>query len=132
MKVQDLFLKLPTENPYDTLKAELIKFAKAFGGIKLGDRKMTQVLHCMQHCLGEKLGTSIATDANSFCELVLQRLLPNVQTVVASMDDAMDLNKLGDMADKVVEVAMTAVFAVMDMKLYMTHPKTSNSGHMPG
>ena len=112
MEVRDLILKPPTDNPYDTLKAELIKRTAAseqrklqqlLGGEELGDRKPTQLLRRMQQLLGDKLGTS--AEANSFLrELFLQRLPPNVRMVLASTDDTMDLSKLADMADKVMEV----------------------------
>ena len=81
MEVRDLLLKPPTENPYDTLKAQLIKRTAAseqcklhqlISGEELGDRKPTQLLRRMQLLLGDKLGAG--TDANSFLqELFLQR-----------------------------------------------------------
>ena len=65
----------------------------------------------MQQLLGDELGT--ADDANSFLrELFLQRLPANVRMVLASADDSMDLRKLADMADKVMEVATPTVAAV--------------------
>lgn len=65
----------------------------------------------MQQLLGDKLGTP--ADANSFLhEVFLQRLPPNVRMVLASVDAAMDLNKLADMADKVMEIATPTVSAV--------------------
>jgi hypothetical protein len=65
----------------------------------------------MQQLLGDKLGTS--ADANSFLrELFLQRLPSNVRVVLASADSSMDLDKLADMADKVMEVATPTVAAV--------------------
>lgn len=53
MEVRDLFLKPPAENPYNTLKAELIKRTAALeqcklqhftSGEELSDRKPTQLL----------------------------------------------------------------------------------------
>ena len=124
MEVRDLLLKPPTESPYDTLKAELIKRTAAseqrklqqlISGEELGDHKPTQLLRRMQQLLGDKLGAS--ADANSFLrELFLQRLPPNVRMVLASTDASMDLNKLADMADKVMEVATPTVSAITDTR----------------
>ena len=124
MEVRDLLLKPPTDNPYDILKAQLIKRTAAseqrklqqlISGEELGDRKPTQLLRRMQQLLGDKLGTS--ADANSFLrELFLQRLPANVRMVLASADSSMDLDKLADMADKVMEVAAPTVAAVSDTR----------------
>ena len=128
MEVKDLLLKPPTENPYEKPKTKLIKrtaaseqhkLQKLISGEELGYRKPTQLLRQMQQLLGDKLGTS--ADANSFLkELILQRLPPNVRMVLASTDASMDLKKLADMADKVMEVATPTVAAISD-----THPDTS-------
>ena len=65
----------------------------------------------MQQLLGDKFGTS--ADSNSFLrELFLQRLPPNVRMVLASANTTMDLNKLADMADKVIEVSTTTVASI--------------------
>lgn len=124
IEVRDLLLKPPAENPYNTLKAELIKRTAAseqrklqqlISGEELGDRKPTQLLRRMQQLLGDKLGTS--ADANTFLrELFLQRLPPNVRMVLASTDTSMSLNKLADMADKVMEVATPTVSAITDTR----------------
>ena len=122
MEVRDLPLKPPADNPYSTLKAELIKHTAAseqrklqqlISGEKLGNHKPTQLLRRMQQLLGDKLSTS--ADANTFLrELFLQRLPPNVRMVFASTDASMDLNKLADMADKVMEVATPTVSSSTD------------------
>ena len=62
-EVHDLLLKPPSKNQYDKLKKELVKRTTASEQRKLqqlisSDRKPTQVLHCMQQLLGEKLGSS--------------------------------------------------------------------------
>ena len=51
-----------------------------------------------------------ATSDSSF--LFLQRLPANVRMVLASADVSMDLGKLADMADKVMEVAVPTVAAI--------------------
>lgn len=112
-EVRDLLLRPPTDNPYNTLKAELIKRTAAsaqrklqqlISGEELGDRKPTQLLRRMQQLLGDHLGAD--ADTNAFLkELFLQRLPANVRMVIASADVTTDLSKLADMADKVLEVA---------------------------
>lgn len=116
MEVRDLLLKPPAENPYQKLKNQLIKRTAAseqrklqqlISGEELGDRKPTQLLRRMEQLLGDKLG---APESNSFLrELFLQRLPANVRMVLASADASMELDKLADMADKVMEVATPTV-----------------------
>ena len=65
----------------------------------------------MQQLLGDRLSTS-ADAASFFRELFLQRLPANVRMVLASTDSTMDINKLADMADKVIEVSAPSVSAI--------------------
>ena len=121
-EIRDLLIRPPTDNPYNTLKAELVKRTAAseqkklqqlISGEELGDRKPTQLLRRMQQLLGDHLGAT--AENNAFLkELFLQRLPANVRIVLASADDATDLQKLADMADKIVEVATPTVAAVTD------------------
>lgn len=123
-EVRDLLLKPPEEFPYDTLRAALIrrtavseqhKLQQLISGEELGDRKPTQLLRRMQQLLGDRLGSSV--DATSFLrELFLQRLPVNVRMVLASADASMDLNKLADMADKVMDVSSLAIAAISDSR----------------
>ena len=123
-EVRDLLLKPPAERPYDVLKTELIKRTAAseqrklqqlISGEELGDRKPTQLLRRMQQLLGDNLGTS--ADSTAFLrELFLQRLPANVRMVLASADPEMDLNRLADMADKVMDVATPSISAVSDTR----------------
>ena len=120
MEVRDLLLTPPTDHPYDTLRTQLIKRTAAseqrklqqlISAEELGDRKPTQLLRRMQQLLGDKLGSS--TDSTSFLrELFLQRLPANVRMVLASADSATPLEKLAEMADKVMEVATPVVAAI--------------------
>ena len=121
-EIRDLLIRPPTDNPYNTLKAELVKRTAAseqkklqqlISGEELGDRKPTQLLRRMQQLLGDHLGAT--AENNAFLkELFLQRLPANVRIVLASADDATDLQKLADMADKIVEVATATVAAITD------------------
>lgn len=132
VEVRDLLLTPPADNPYDTLKAQLIKRTTAseqrklqqlISGEELGDRKPTQLLRRMQQLLGDKLGTA---DPHTFLrELFLQRLPANVRMVLASADVAMDMDKLADLADKVMEVATPTVAAISDTR---TDPPPVTSG----
>ena len=118
-EVRDLLIRPPEEQPYDTLKAELIKRTAAseqrklqqlLGGEELGDRKPTQLLRRMQQLLGDHL----PTPDNAFLkELFLQRLPANVRMVLASADASTDLNKLAAMADKIIEVATPPTIAAI-------------------
>ena len=82
-----------------------------------------QLLRRMQQLLGDKLGTS--ANSNSFLrELFPQRLPPNAIMVLASADTTMDLNKLVDMADKVIEVSTTRVASI---RVPESQQQTSNS-----
>jgi hypothetical protein len=123
MEVRDLLLTPPTEQPYTTLKTQLIrrtaaseqrKLQQLISGEELGDRKPTQLLRRMQQLLGDKLGP---TGDNSFLrELFLQRLPANVRMVLASTDTATSLDKLADLADKVMEVATPTIAAIQDAR----------------
>ena len=58
-EVRDLILNPPRDNPYATLKEELIKRTAAseqqlFNAEELGDRKPSQLLRHMQQLLGDK------------------------------------------------------------------------------
>lgn len=106
-EVQDLILKPPTANAYDTLKATLVQQSNVASSSSSaqknlhGDRKPTQLLRRIQKLLGDKIA---ATDSSFLRELFLLRLSQNVRMVLASSDTT-DLNKLAVLADKIAEVA---------------------------
>ena len=120
-EVRDLLLKLPADQPYDTVRTQLIKwtampeqwkFQQLISGEELGDRKPTRLLRCMRQLLKSKLGS---VDANSFlCLLFLQSLPTSMQMVLAPADVSMELEQLADMADKVMEIDTPMVLAVSD------------------
>ena len=115
--VRDLILRPPAERPYDTLREQLTKrtaaseqrkFQQLFTTEELGDRKPTQLLCRMQQLLGDRPGI---TDGAFLRELFLQRLPSNVRMVLASTPDA-SLEKVAELADKIMEVATPSVSAV--------------------
>lgn len=117
-EVRDLLLKPPEERPYDQLKEQLTKRTTAseqrklqllFSGEELGDRKPTQFLRRIQQLLGDRPGL---TDTSFLQELFLQRLPNNVRMVLASTPDTTSLEKLAEMADKVMEVAAPAIAGI--------------------
>lgn len=114
-EVRDLLLKPPTDDPYTVLKEQLVRRTAAseqrrlqqlFTTEELGDRKPTQLLRRMQQLLGDRPGV---TDGSFLQELFLQRLPHNVRMVLASTPDSTSLDKLADMADKIMEVATPSV-----------------------
>lgn len=116
-EVRDLILKPPAERPYDILREQLTKRTAAseqrklqqlFTTEELGDRKPTQLLRRMQQLLGDRPGI---TDGAFLRELFLQRLPSNVRMVLASTPDV-SLEKVAELADKVMEVATPSVSAV--------------------
>ena len=112
-EVRDLVLNPPGDEPYDKLKKALTdrtaaseqrRLQQLFSTEDLGDKKPTQLLRRMQQLLGDK-----AIDKAFMRELFLQRLPSNIRMVLASAhDETTDLEKLAQLADKVVEVATPA------------------------
>lgn len=116
-EVRDLILKPPETEPYDALKAALIRRTAAseqrrlqqlFNAEELGDRKPTQLLRRMQQLLGERAGV----DGAFLKELFLQRLPTNVRMVLASTSATTSLEELAELADKVAEVATPTIASV--------------------
>ena len=122
-EVRDLILKPPTDHPYDTLREQLTrrtaeseqrKLQQLFTTEELGDRKPTQLLRRMQQLLGDRPGIG---EGSFLRELFLQCLPGNVRMVLASTPDTTPLEKLAELADKIVEVATSVVTAVATTSL---------------
>jgi len=116
-EVRDLLINPPNDDPYDALKAQLIKRTAAtdqqklqqlLSGEELGDRRPTQLLRRMQQLVGNTPGLA---DGVLLRELFLQRLPANVRMVLASASSSTSLQDLAQMADKIVEVAVPSVSA---------------------
>ncbi|CAN7978078.1 unnamed protein product [Ixodes persulcatus] len=112
--IRDIILEPPTTNPYDTLKAELIKRTSAsehrglqqlLTSEELGDRTPSQLLRRLQQLLGERAATF---DPALLRELFLQRLPNNVRMVLTSAS-GLALVQLAQLADTVMEVAAPQV-----------------------
>ena len=110
-EVRDLLIRPPTDDPYQTLKTQLTnrttaseqrKLQLLFTSEELGDKKPTQLLRRMQQLLGDRPAMA---DESFLRELFLQRLPSNVRMVLASTPDSTGLDKLAELADKVIEVA---------------------------
>ena len=116
-EIQDLLLDPPDEEPYEKLKYQLIariadserqKLRQLLTAEELGDRKPSQLLRKMQLLLGEK---ARMIDSSLLRELFLQRLPANVQMILASAE-SMTLDKLAEMADRIVDVATPTISSV--------------------
>lgn len=121
-EVRDLILSPPRDDPYDELKAQLIRRTAAseqrrlqqlLHAEELGDRKPSQLLRRLQQLLGDgphKFDTSV------FRELFLQRLPANVCMVLASSGDSISLDQLAQLADRIMDVAIPTVASVASPK----------------
>ncbi|XP_071477952.1 uncharacterized protein [Diadema antillarum] len=108
VEVRDLIINPPVEKPYATLKAELIKRTTAseqrrvqllLSDEELGDKKPSQLLRRMRQLLGER-----HLEEGIFKELFLQRLPPNVRVVLAASVDAVSVDALSNLADRIMDV----------------------------
>ncbi|KAJ8017999.1 hypothetical protein HOLleu_44254 [Holothuria leucospilota] len=107
-EVRDLLITPPEENPYDKIKTQLIertstseqkRLHQLLISEELGDRKPSQLLRRRRQLLGER-----QLEDSIFKTLFLQRLPTNVQLILASTRDTVDIEQLSLIADKVLEV----------------------------
>ena len=118
-EVRDLILSPPEDDPYDVLKAQLVRRTAAseqhclqqlFHAEELGDRKPSQLLRRLQQLL---LGDATHRFDTSFLrELFLQRLPSNVRMVLASSGNSISLDQLAQLADQIMDVATPTVASV--------------------
>ena len=117
-EVRDLILSPPENDPYDVLKAQLVRRTAAseqrrlqqlFHAEELGDRKPSQLLRRLQQLLGD---ATHRFDTSFLRELFLQRLPSNVRMVLASSGDSISLDQLAQLADRIMDVATPTVASV--------------------
>ena len=118
IEIRDLILRPPEENPYNVLKAQLIKRTAAseqrrlqqlLSTEELGDRKPTQLLRRLQQLAGDTPGL---LDGNFLKELFLQRLPSQIRMVLASTRDGTPIEDLAQLADKIIEVAAPPIMSL--------------------
>nr|XP_054749205.1 uncharacterized protein LOC129254718 [Lytechinus pictus] len=126
MEVRDIITAIPGDNPYQKLKAALVKrttvseqtrLNRLLSGEELGDKSPSQLLRRMQ----QLMGTSTMEDS-IFRQLFLQRLPTNVQVILAASSDGVSLVDLASLADKIVEVAGPTSISNIQSKLAPSQP----------
>ena len=107
-EVRDLIVSRPTTNPYDELKAAVIKrtsvseqrrLRQLLSEEDLGDRKPTQLLRRMRQLLGAR-----KFEEALLRELFLQRLPNHAQSILVASKDTVALEELAELADRILDV----------------------------
>lgn len=131
-EVRDLILTPPNQNPYDTLKAELVRrtsiseqrrLQQLLTTEELGDKTPSQMLRRLQQLLGDSPTTF---DPWLLRELFLQRLPATVRMVLAPTTN-ITIEALAQLADRVVEVASPAISTVATDSLAVSRSQQENS-----
>ena len=130
-EVRDLLLTPPANQPYDTLKSELLQRTSASEqkrlhqlliSEELGDRKPSQLLRRMRQLLGDN-----HLEDRILRQLFIQRLPMNTQLILASTADSVPLDQLASIADKILEVALpTPTVASLSPPATASLPSTSS------
>lgn len=114
--IEDILIDPPKENKYVFLKSELIRRLSAseekrvnqlLSDVELGERKPSQFLRHLRSLAGSSL-----QDESILRQLWLRRLPQQVQAILAAQAD-LPLQKVAELADRIVEVSPIAhsVFA---------------------
>lgn len=115
-EVEDLITNQPAEEPYTTLKRELIKrlsvseeqrIKQILLEEELGDRKPSQFLRHLQ-----SLASSGPVCNDLLRTIWRQRLPAYVQAILQTQPDTVTLDNLAATADKIMEVHLTAIPSV--------------------
>ena len=116
-EVRDLILHVP-DNPYDTLKQQLIqrtclpeqrRLQQLFHSMELGDRKPTKLLRRMHQLLGDG---ATAAEGPLLRQLFLQRLPSNVRMLLAATGEDKSLEEIAELADKIIDGAPPSLSAI--------------------
>lgn len=120
--VSDLVANPPNSDKYETLKKNLIErcsdsqerqIKKLIGEIELNDKKPSQLLREMRVLAKNFVSDTILQT------LWLQRLPTNIQ-VVLSASSGLDLTKMSEIADKVIEVTTSSPVFVSEVSIKST------------
>ncbi|BHF73641.1 hypothetical protein SprV_0401672300 [Sparganum proliferum] len=107
-QVQTFLRDPPTDTPYTKLKAELPRLTSVSDRQRyhalvkeeaLGDRKPSELLRHMRSLVG-----NMTIDDKFFKRMFLERLSTSVQPILAYGSDDLDISKLAEMADRMMEV----------------------------
>ena len=134
-EVRNLILHVP-DNPYDTLKQQLIertclpeqrRLQQIFHSMELGEHKPMQLLRRMQQLQGD---SAIATDGPLLRELFLQQLPSNIRMVLVVSVAGKSLEEMAEQADRIIDVAPPSVStittptskspSVLSIQIYLT------------
>lgn len=115
-EVEDLVVSPPPKGKrYEWIKEEMIRrfsiseaqrVRQLISGEEIGDRKPTQFLRHLRSLAGKNL-----SDDKILRELWLQRLPVNIQAILAIQSD-LALDKVAEIADKIIEVSPISINAV--------------------
>lgn len=107
-EIRDILLNPPRDNPYDTLKTELIartamssqrRLQQLLTNEQLGDQKPTQLLRRMRALAGDA-----ALDTPLLQELFLQRLPPEARRILVAAG-SIPLEDVAKLADRILETS---------------------------
>lgn len=113
VEIRDLLLAPPADTPYEKLKealttrtqrSEQAYLRELLSNEELGDQEPSKLLRRMQQLLGDK-----QLDGSLLRELFVSRLPPPVHMILSSAPDAISVDDLAKMADKVVESTKPAI-----------------------
>ncbi|XP_071504495.1 uncharacterized protein [Diadema antillarum] len=133
--VRDLIVNPPSANQYTKLKQTLIarmseseqrRVKRLLTEEELGDRKPSQLLRRMEQLVGDQ-----TLEKGILKQLFLQRLPQNVRLILASTSDALTLQELAELADRIVDAHVPGV-NTMTASPPIIAPVSSSGGNSRG